>query len=131
MQFTYTYLKNAAERKLQVGGWRQYSVYAARSSDLDRYKDKKVMFILYDDHNYLYYDGLIYGTIDEHGSIDEWDKPKPYKTKPKEIKVEVEEYKSETIGDVNLEIEVDKMLKTGRGITVEELLKGFDYGLRP
>jgi hypothetical protein len=54
----------------------------------------------------------------------------PGRKRAEEKKTETyKDYKSETVGDVNLEIEVDNMLKSGRGTTIDELLKGFDYGL--
>lgn len=138
MQFTYTYLKQAEKNDIQLGNWNGHSVYAIHKAAIvegDYYTS--FAYVIYDDNNLLFYDGRIYGEVKSNGSVVET-KPREYLVvKRKESFIEekktetYKEYKSETIGDVNLELEVDKMLKNGRGTTIEELLKGFDYGLRP
>jgi hypothetical protein len=132
MQFTYTYLKNAEKNDIKLGNWDGHSVYAIHKTAIEE-EDYYTNFayVIYDDNNLLFYDGRIYGEVKSDGRVIE-SKSRPYIVKKhKEAFTEPvrEEYKSETIGDVNLEIEVDKMLKNGRGTTIEELLKGFDYGL--
>lgn len=131
MQFTYTYLKNAERNDINLGQWNGHSVYAIHKAAIEE-EDYYTNFayVIYDDNNFLFYDGKIYGEVRPDGRIIEC-KSKPYikEVFTEEKKPVIEEYKSETIGDVNLEIEVDKMLKNGRGTTIEELLKGFDYGL--
>lgn len=131
MQFTYTYLKNAEKNDIKLGNWDGHSVYAIHKAAIEE-EDYYTSFayVIYDDDNLLFYDGRIYGEVKSDGRIIEC-KSRKYKVDTKEAFTEPvrEEYKSETIGDVNLEIEVDKMLKNGRGTTIEELLKGFDYGL--
>jgi hypothetical protein len=136
MQFTYTYLKNAEKNDIKLGDWDGHSVYAIHKAAIEE-EDYYTSFayVIYDDNNLLFYDGRIYGEVKSDGRIIEC-KSRPYIVKKhkeaftEEKKTETyKEYKSETIGDVNLEIEVDKMLKNGRGTTIEELLKGFDYGL--
>lgn len=136
MQFTYTYLKQAEKNDINLGQWNGRSVYAIHKAAIEE-EDYYTNFayVIYDDNNLLFYDGKIYGEVKSDGRIIEC-KPRKYlKVDTKEAfteekKTEIyKEYKSETIGDVNLELEVDKMLKNGRGTTIEELLKGFDYGL--
>lgn len=135
MQFTYTYLKQAEKNHTQLGQWNGYNVYAIRKATIEEEDyNTYYAYVIYDDDNLLFYDGQIYGTVRSDGRVIEC-KSRPYIVKKhKEVFTEEkepirEEYKSETIGDVNLEIEVDKMLKNGRETTIEELLKGFDYGL--
>lgn len=136
MQFTYTYLKNAEKNDIQLGQWGGHSVYAIHKAAIEE-EDYYTNFayVIYDDNNLLFYDGRIYGEVKSDGRIIECKSRKYLKADNKEAFTEekktetYKEYKSETIGDVNLEIEVDKMLKNGRGTTIEELLKGFNYGL--
>ena len=84
----------------------------------------------------LFYDGKVYGAVKPSGTVVECN-PRKYSVanyqatttnEPKKTET-YKDYKSETVGDVNLEIEVDNMLKNGRSTTIDELLKGFDYGL--
>lgn len=135
MQFTYTYLKNAADRGVKLGTWKNYDVYAAHSSSSDLDKYHNVIFVLYDDHNYLYCDGIIYGTVDKYGTIDEWSTLKRY-TSMKKVsepvnKIPKEESKEElsVIGDVELGLLVDKTLNDVETMSIDDLLKGFNYGL--
>ena len=137
MQFTYTYLKNAADRGIKIGTWKNREVYAAHSSSSDLKNYSSLMFVLYDDHNYLYCNGYIYGTVDKYGTVDEWSIPKPYKAQEEKRastpaeKVPQEEPKEEpsVIGDVELGLLVDKTLNDVQTMGVNDLLKGFDYGL--
>ena len=143
MQFSYTYLKNAEQNDVQLGNWNGHAVYAIRKADIANgnyyFEDA---YIVYDDNNLLFYEGKIYGEVKPNGTVVECT-PRKYpaacykptttdnkKAFTEEKKTETyKDYKSETVGDVNLEIEVDNMLKSGRGTTIDELLKGFDYGL--
>ena len=135
MTFTPTYLKAAEQSKTTLGTWKGYSVRAICKENIygGNYRDDTA-YIIYDDGNKIFIDGVIYGVVCRDGNVDE---RKPYvyiksiEEKPvfKPEKKEVVEYKSETVGDVNLEIEVDNMLKKGRTLNIDDLLKGFDYGL--
>lgn len=141
MQFTYTYLKQAEKNDIQLGNWNGHSVYAihkAAIAERDYYTN--VAYVIYDDNNLLFCDGKIYGEVKPNGSVVECS-PRKYPvadckstttvfTEEKKTETETyKDYKSETVGDVNLEIEVDNMLKCGRSTTIDELLKGFEYGL--
>lgn len=139
MQFTYTYLKQAEKNDVQLGNWNGRSVYAIHKAAIaegDYYTD--VAYVIYDDNNLLFCNGKIYGEVKPNGSVVECT-PRKYNlanykattTDTKEVFTEEKktDYKSETVGDVNLEIEVDNMLKSGRSTTIDELLKGFNYGL--
>ena len=139
MQFTYTYLKNAADREVKLGTWKNYTVYAAHSSSPALDNCPSLMFVLYDDHNYLYSDGIIYGTLDKNGNIDEWNTPKRYLSmrveeakkvsKPVEKVPEKPKEEPSVIGDVELGLLVDKTLSDVETMSIDDLLKGFDYGL--
>lgn len=140
MQFTYTYLKNAADRGVKLGTWKNYDVYATHSSSSDLDKYHNIMLVLYDDHNYLYCDGLIYGTLDKNGNIDEWNVPKRYalvltqdmKKVPEKVPEKPKEEPKEepsVIGDVELGLLVDKTLSDVETMSIDDLLKGFNYGL--
>jgi hypothetical protein len=135
MTFTPTYLKAAEQSNVSLGTWKGYSVRAICKENIygGNYRSDTA-YIIYDDGNKIFIDGLIYGIVSRDGNVDE---RRPYKyikeiSVPKKVEEKEKEeidYKSETIGDVNLEIEVDNMLKCGRSTTIDELLKGFDYGL--
>ena len=139
MQFTYTYLKQAEKNDIQLGNWNGHAVYAIHKADIAK-KNYYTFnaYVIYDDNNLLFYDGKIYGEVRPNGSVVECT-PRKYPvattTDTKEAFTEekktetYKDYKSETVGDVNLEIEVDNMLKSGRSTTIDELLKGFNYGL--
>lgn len=140
MQFTYTYLKQAEKNDIQLGNWNGHAVFATHKAAIaeeNYYFD--AAYVIYDDNNLLFYNGKIYGEVKPNGSVVECT-PRKYsvakhKTEKKEAFTEekktetYKDYKSETVGDVNLEIEVDNMLKCGRSTTIDELLKGFNYGL--
>ena len=134
MQFTYTYLKNAYNNDVRLGHLQGFPVYAiSKKAIYEGTYDSDSMYIIYDDENLLFRDGKVYGTVSPSGNLTEC-YPRDYRTKgfkeePKKEEKEPEPYKSEVIGDVNLELEVDKMLKSGRGTSIDELLKGFNYGL--
>ena len=138
MQFSYTYLKQAEKNDVQLGNWNGHAVYAIHKAAIaaGNYYTNDV-YVIYDDNNLLFYDGKIYGEVKPSGSVVECTPRKyPVATKynatttdePKKTET-YKDYKSETVGDVNLEIEVDNMLKNGRSTTINELLKGFNYGL--
>jgi hypothetical protein len=139
MQFSYTYLKNAEKNDVQLGNWNGHAVYAIHKAPIaegDYYTFNA--YVIYDDDNLLFYDGKVYGAVKPSGTVVECSprkypaadyKPTTTDTKKAFTTETYKDYKSETVGDVNLEIEVDNMLKSGRGTTIDELLKGFDYGL--
>jgi hypothetical protein len=139
MQFSYTYLKQAEQNDIQLGKWNGHVVYAISKAAIERgdyyFEDA---YVIYDDDNLLFCDGKVYGTVKPNGTVIECNPRKYIKEVRREstpsfsnavVAEQQQDYKSEVIGDVNLELEVDKMLKSGRGTSVEELLKGFDYGL--
>ena len=137
MQFSYTYLKQAEKNDVQLGTWNGHAVYAIHKAAIAKKNYYTYnAYVIYDDDNLLFYDGKIYGEVEPSGTVVECN-PRKYPVASYEAtttdapkKTETyKDYKSETVGDVNLEIEVDNMLKSGRSTTIDELLKGFDYGL--
>ena len=127
MQFTYTYLKNAADRNVLIGNWRGYPVYALSKRDLDNTRTDCI-YLLYDDKNYLYRANYIYGTVDKFGDVNEFS-PELYRLEEEKKEKTPDMSEAHIIGDVELGLIVDKTLNDVQTMTVNDLLKGFDYGL--
>lgn len=134
MNFTYTELRRKSAEGGRVGQWGSMYVYAASAADLDDYGSGAYL-ILYDDDNRLVKknskeEWYSYGWVDSTGNVHEYETPRRYKEAP--VPVEREEKrveKEEVIADVKIGIDVDKVLKTARELTVDSLLEGFNYGL--
>ena len=141
MNFGYTSLKQAWQNDTRVGNWKGRSVFAAPSYKVEDLPTSH-FYIIFDDGNKMYYDGLVYGTVTEAGNVEElrvpqrWNYKKRRETTPaKEEPVrEKETQKEETpevevVVDVKINIDVDATLKLARETSVEDLLNGFNYGL--
>ncbi|MBO5730168.1 MAG: hypothetical protein J6R67_03130 [Treponema sp.] len=139
MNFDYNTLKRAAINGTKIGNWKGKSAFAASTKDLVN-RGSGAFYILYDDNNKIVgYDThascwMEYGTVDEHGSVYEHSLFRPYKrvvAKKKKESVEIKTYPEpeKPIGDVKLEIDVDKTLKLAREMTIEGLLVGFLPGV--
>lgn len=140
MQFTYTYLKNAADNDIKLGSWDGNDVYAISKSDVLEAPQWHA-YVLYDDDNLLYYKGKIHGQVSAGGSVETC-KPRAYAVR-KTVAPQVESSRGEeapqetpptneeehVMGDVQLEIMVDDTLKAAREMTIDSLLEGFNYGL--
>jgi hypothetical protein len=137
MQFTYTYLKNAAENDIKLGTWEGNEVYAISKYDvLDA--PRWFAYVLYDDDNLLYHDGRIHGQVSAGGAVSTC-KPRAYsaprreeapqETHPTTPTTTNEETGPTVVGDVQLEIMVDNTLKAAREMSIDSLLEGFNYGL--
>ena len=139
MNFDYNTLKRAAVNGTKIGNWKGKSAFAASTRDLVN-RGSGAFYILYDDNNKIVgYDThasswMEYGTVDEDGSVYEHSICRPYKgavakkmKKPVEVKTHPELEKP--IGDVKLEIDVEKTLKFAREMTIEGLLAGFLPGV--
>lgn len=140
-KFDYSTLRAASRGGNMLGKWSGYSVFSASKYDLDE-KGSGACYILYDDDNKIvrkdsYGVWKVYGEVDMTGNVEEYQYIKKYKIEPEKTyepeKTEapaadlyVEE---EVVGDVKTDIDVDKVLKSVASTTIEDLLKGFNYGL--
>ena len=142
MYFNYDSLKNAEWNGSKLGSWRGLPVFALSKQRLKE-KGNGAYYVLYDDDNVLvrYHNGeyRIYGTVDEYGSVNEYDRSRLYfevptaKTEPAATEIPCAPgpvYEAEeVVGDVKLGIDVDAVLANARALTVDSLLEGFNYGL--
>ena len=152
--FTYSELKYAEYKGIEVGIYKSRKVFPCKFKDL-KSKGSGVFYLAYDyDYEGLYpliirdaNDDKFYivGKVSEKGevtdlykrvSLDELNYNKTsaaYEVKKTETKnVPVKETVSEepqVVGDVKLEIDVEKMLAAARNMSIDDLLKGFEYGL--
>ena len=131
MQFTPTYLKVAAQNDIKLGNWNDKTVYAISKYDIKdgNYSNSRV-YVIYDDDNKLFYLNKIWGTVSKNGTISEC-RPYEYLQAPTPVKETKKEtsYTPTVVGDVNLELEVEKVLNSVKTMTVNDLLTGFEYGL--
>ena len=134
MGFTETFLKYAAIKGDRIGGWKGFDVYSISKEKIENGEARyNTVYLIYDDNNYLYKDGYVYGTVSANGNVSETEKRR-YRVKPKieeapEEKAPTHEVEDRVIGDVELGIEVDKVLENVRTMSIDDLLKGFNYGL--
>lgn len=141
-KFDYGTLRAASKGGNMLGKWTGYSVFAASKYDLDNL-GSGACYILYDDDNKIvrkdsYGTWKVYGEVDMTGNVEEYQyikkynrytEEKTYET-PKEEAPAADLYvEEEVIGDVKTDIDVDKVLKSVATTTIEDLLKGFNYGL--
>ena len=132
MTFDYNTLKKAAANGGRIGNWKDLPVFAVKKDDL-RKKGNGAYYIIYDDGNKLVKKSadtfFCYGSIDKSGAVTE-QSAREYMEK----KVETRPQAAVPIAsgpdiDVRLEMDVDATLKKARELTIDDLLKGFDYGL--
>ena len=132
MTFDYNTLKKAAANGGRIGNWKDLPVFAVKKDDL-RKKGNGAYYIIYDDGNKLVKKiadtFFCYGSIDKSGAVTE-QSAREYMEK----KVETRPQAAVPIAsgpdiDVRLEMDVDATLKKARELTIDDLLKGFDYGL--
>lgn len=137
MGFTETFLKYAAINGDRIGGWKGFDVYSTSRANIENGEARyNTAYLIYDDNNYLYKDGYIYGTVSANGNVSEFIKRR-YKVKEtlkeeeisKKEEAPTHEVEDRVIGDVELGIEVDKVLENVRTMSIDDLLKGFNYGL--
>ena len=132
MRFSYASLAKSAKNGEQLGRWHGKPVFAASHYDLETL-GTGCYYIVYDaDDLYVvkrdYQDRFYaYGTMDWNGSVDEWGTSELYLDFSE--KIPDPEPAPSVIGDVKLEIDVEKVLKSAREMTVDSLLEGFNYGL--
>lgn len=142
-KFDYGTLRAASQGGNMLGKWSGYSVFAASKYDLDE-KGSGACYILYDDDNKIvrkdsYGTWKVYGEVDMTGNVEEYQYIKKYQREPeKTYTYEPEKTEApaadlyveeEVVGDVKTDIDVDKVLKSVATTTIDDLLKGFNYGL--
>ena len=141
-KFDYGTLRAASKGGNMLGKWTGYSVFAASKYDLDNL-GSGACYILYDDDNKIvrkdsYGVWKVYGEVDMTGNVEEYQYIKKYNrhTEEKTYEAPKEEapaadlyVEEEVVGDVKTDIDVDKVLKSVATTTIDDLLKGFNYGL--
>ena len=150
MTFDYNTLKKAAANGGKIGNWKGLPVFSV-SRDVLRNRGNGAYYVIYDeDNSFVKKEGAMwfrYGYLDTAGSVHEQTKreyfPTPSrKEEPKVAKFDVVKAEftyapaattvscaSGTTADVRVEIDVEATLKKAREMTIEDLLKGFNYGL--
>lgn len=139
MTFDYNTLKKAAANGGRIGNWKDLPVFAVKKDDL-RKKGNGAYYIIYDDGNKLVKKTadtfFCYGSIDKSGAVTEQSAREYslYEAYYIDKKVETKPQAAVPVAsgpdiDVRLEMDVDATLKKARELTIDDLLKGFDYGL--
>ena len=83
-KYDYNALRAAAHEHLRIGGWQGWDVYSCSRYDYDA--TSKHFYVLYDDDKKLVRKGLVYGSINSNGTINEVDSPYEYFTPKKKNK---------------------------------------------
>ena len=155
MTFDYNTLKKAAANGGKIGNWKGLPVFSV-SRDVLRNRGNGAYYVIYDeDNSFVKKEGAMwfrYGYLDKEGSVHEQTKREYFPTPSKKEEPKVAKYdavKAEftyvpaahhetsttvapgpsTTADVRVEIDVEATLKKAREMTIEDLLKGFNYGL--
>ena len=139
MTFNYGTLKQAAKEGSRLGKWKDLPVFSCDRQSLTQ-KGNGAYYVVYDhDNAFVKKSGSMwfrYGYLDESGSVHEEDKKEyfPWEKKAKveaPVKAEPQTFNVSPgpVADVKLELDVEGTLKKAREMTIEDLLKGFNYGL--
>ena len=83
-KYDYNALKIAATNGSRIGGWQGWDVYSCSKYDYD--SAKQHFYVIYDDDKKLVRKGLVYGSINSNGTINEVDSPYAYFTPKKKNK---------------------------------------------
>lgn len=147
-KYSYSRLSMASRDKKKLGMLWGYSVFAARKDELENL-GTGALYIVYNDENMIVSrDGDTFyslGKLFADGTIHEWNK-RVYMTIMKkdflvneslqrgldEIKAKTKEEESVEdidVPDIQLHLLVEDTLKSARMLTIDDLLKGFNYGL--
>ena len=139
-KYTYNYLKSCACSGDRLGTWNDHPVFSCSKEDL-KDKAEMVYYVLYDDDNLIVdrkYDRFYScGQLEVDGAVDSFvEKLYLDLREPAERSVDAKPATSFASGndeidvpDIRLNNMVENTLKTAREITIDDLLKGFDYGL--
>ena len=149
MTFDYNTLKKAAANGGKIGNWKGLPVFSV-SRDTLRNRGNGAYYVIYDeDNSFVKKEGAMwfrYGYLDKEGSVHEQTKREYFPTPSKPQVAKFDAVKAEftdapaaftcapgpsttTTADVRVEIDVEATLKKAREMTIEDLLKGFNYGL--
>lgn len=144
MIFDYRTLKQAAESGQRLGNWNGKAVFAASTTQLQNF-GTGAFYILYDDENKIVAKTQSgwrsYGEVNEAGNVSECT-PTAYRTPAAAARktsfasgsaggayAPGYDRMERPTGDVKLGIDVEKVLKTAREMSVESLLDGFLPGV--
>lgn len=157
MNYDYSTLKMAARDGSPIGNWKGRTVFAASYMDLEN-RGSGAYYILYDDENTIVaktnQGWKSFGKVSESGHVHEYGNMRDYRSPAKtstsgmrysskpipQAAVKVS-YASEgsyapgydraekPVGDVKTEMDVEKVLKMAREMTIEGLLEGFLPGV--
>ena len=83
-KYDYNALREAAQQRKRIGGWQGWDVYSCSKYDYNAALSH--FYVVYDDDKKLVRKGLVYGTIDSNGTVDEVDSPYAYFTPKKKNK---------------------------------------------
>ena len=154
MTFDYNTLKKAAANGGKIGNWKGLPVFSV-SRDTLRNRCNGAYYVVYDEENsFGKTEGAMwfrYGYLDTAGSVHEQTKREYFPTPSRKEEPKVAKFdavkaaftdapaafttscapgpSTTTTADVRVEIDVEATLKKAREMTIEDLLKGFDYGL--
>ena len=157
MTFDYNTLKKAAANGGKIGNWKGLPVFSV-SRDTLRNRGNGAYYVVYDeDNSFVKKEGAMwfrYGYLDTAGSVHEQTKREYFPTPSRKEEPKVAKFdavkaaftdasaaftyvptsttsgpSTTTTADVRVEIDVEATLKKAREMTIEDLLKGFNYGL--
>lgn len=83
-KYDYNALKIAATNGSRIGGWQGWDVYSCSKYDYNAAEPH--FYVVYDDDKKLVRKGLVYGSINSNGTINEVDSPYTYFTPKKKNK---------------------------------------------
>lgn len=80
-KYDYNALKIAATNGSRIGGWQGWDVYSCSKYDYNAAEPH--FYVIYDDDKKLVCKGMVYGTIDSNGTINEVDSRYAYEVRKK------------------------------------------------
>lgn len=159
MKFSFENLKRSENSGERLGGWKGLSVFSSCRNKLAGKGSGAYFIVYDDNNHIVKKTSntwYCYGKVSADGQVVEWDKrpymvmevvqewnnayhydTQTYEPKTHAVCGRTEEEcdgtaavaASDVVGDVKLEIDIDKVLANARTLTVESLLEGFNYGL--
>ncbi len=145
MEFNFNNLRNAYENGESLGEWKNLRVFACPKHKLLGFGNG-AFYIVYDDNNAIVGQNrgqwYKFGNVSVEGRVTEHSK-QIYMLPAYEVAKAAEEMPHavcgktaaacdgtvEVVADVNINLDIENMLKAARTMTVSSLLEGFNYGL--